>query len=129
MLKTAAITFGVIFLALGVLGFIPAVAPGGMLLGLFEVGPMHNLVHLATGAVALAVGFASQRASRLYFQIFGVIYGLVALLGFFYGDAPLLGLMAHNWGDVWFHVIVAAVSLYLGFGYREHSARPVAGHA
>lgn len=127
MLKTAAIWFGAVFLIIGVLGFIPPIAPNGMLLGLFEVGPLHNIVHLLTGAVALGVAFASPHAARLYFQVFGVIYALVAVLGFFYGDAPLLGIMAHNWGDVWFHLIVAAVALYFGFGYRTHSARPAAG--
>jgi predicted Kef-type K+ transport protein len=49
------------------------------LLGLFAVNGMHNLIHLATGIVALIVGFASDSASKIFFQIFGVIYALAAL--------------------------------------------------
>jgi hypothetical protein len=56
-----------------------------------------------------------------------VIFALVALLGVFYGDAALAGVIAHNWADVWLHVVIAAVALYLGFGYRTHTGRPAAG--
>jgi hypothetical protein len=119
MLKNFAIAFGIVFLVIGVLGFFPPVAPNGMLLGLFEVGVLHNIIHLATGAAAIAMALSGEAAARLYFQIFGVIYAIVALLGFLYGDAALLGIVAHNWADVWLHLIIAAVALYLGFGYRR----------
>lgn len=118
-MKTIAIWFGVIFIVVGLLGFWEVVAPGGMLLGIFEVGPLHNWVHLLTGIVALIAGFVSWGASRLFFQVFGIVYALVALLGFFYGDEALLGIMAHNWADVWLHVAIAAVALYFGFGTRR----------
>lgn len=118
MLKNIAITFGAILLIVGVLGFIPALAPNGLLFGIFEVGPLHNIVHLLTGAAAVAVGFASEYASQTYFKVFGVVYALVAILGFFFGDQDLLGIMAHNWPDVWLHVAIAVVALYLGFGMR-----------
>ncbi len=120
MLKTSAIVFGVVFLVIGLLGFFPAFAPAGYLFGLFQVGVIHNLVHLITGGVAIAMAMSGERSARLYFQIFGVVYGVVAVLGLFYGNAPLLGIMAHNWGDVWLHVVIAGVALYLGFGYRRH---------
>jgi hypothetical protein len=127
MLKTYALWFGVIFLIIGVLGFFPPLAPNGMLLGIFHVDALHNIVHLLTGGVALGVAAAGERASRMYFQIFGVIYAIVALLGFVYGNTPLLGIMAHNWADVWVHVAIAAVALYLGFGYRRHTSGRTAG--
>jgi hypothetical protein len=122
MLKTIAIVFGIIFIAIGVLGFVPFIAPNGMLLGIFHVGPLHNIVHLISGIAAIAMAMAGEATARLYFKIFGVIYAVVAVLGLFYGNAPLLGIMAHNWADVWLHVIIAGVALYLGFGYRERPA-------
>ena len=70
-LKKIAIVFGIVFVAAGLLGFLPAANPGGKLLGLFAVNSMHNLIHLATGIVALVVGFASDKASRIFFQVFG----------------------------------------------------------
>ena len=118
MLKTAATIFGVAFLIAGVLGFIPAAAPHGMLFGVLHVNDAHNVVHLLTGAVALFAAFKGIRASQLFFQIFGAIYGLVAILGFMAGDRPILGMIANNHADAWFHLIVSAVSLYLGFARK-----------
>ena len=115
MTKTAAKIFGAAFLLAGILGFVPAAAPNGMLLGLLHVNPAHNVVHLLTGAIALCVGLASSSASRLFFRIFGVVYAIVAVLGFVYGNEPILGLIANNIPDAWFHLIVAATSLFLGF--------------
>jgi hypothetical protein len=86
-----------------------------MLLGVLHVNAAHNVVHLLTGAVALWASTAGESASKLFFQVFGAVYGLVALLGFMYGDQPILGLVANNRADAWFHLIVAAISLYLGF--------------
>jgi Domain of unknown function (DUF4383) len=118
MLKKIALVFGVVFVAVGLLGFVPAAAPEGHLLGLFHINPLHNVVHIASGAVALWAGLTNERNAKLYFQIFGVVYALVAVLGFVYGDQPILGLVANNAADTWLHVVIAAVALYLGFGMK-----------
>ena len=118
MLKKIAIAFGIVFVVVGILGFVPAVSPNGRLLGYFEINTAHNLVHLATGVVALIVGFAGERASRLFFQVFGVIYALVAVLGFVTPDKPLLGIVANNPADTWLHVLIAIVALYIGFAMK-----------
>ena len=49
MAKTLALLFGVVFLLIGILGFVPAVAPNEMLLNIFHVNAAHNAVHLLTG--------------------------------------------------------------------------------
>ena len=121
-LKRIAVIFGILFVAGGLLGFVPAVNPGGKLLGMFDVNGAHNLVHIATGVVALIVGFASDKASRIFFQVFGIVYAAVAALGFFYGNQPLLGMISNNVADTWLHVGVAAISLYLGFLMRPATA-------
>src|SRR5215210_2295133 len=110
-LKPAAILLGIVFLLVGILGFIPAVAPNHMLLGIFHVNAAHNVVHLLSGAVALGCGLASVAASRLYCRIFGVGYGLVAVLGFVQGDTLLLGLISNNMADVWLHVAISLAAL------------------
>ena len=122
MLKTFAIIFGAIFILVGALGFIPTAAPDGHLLGIFHVNPAHNIVHLLTGAVALICGLSSSHASQLFFRIFGIIYGGVAVLGFIMGDQPLLGIIANNHADAWLHAGIAVVSLALGFVFRETAA-------
>ena len=115
MVKTAAILFGVAFLLVGILGFVPAVTKDQMLLGIFHVNAAHNCVHLLSGVVALFAGMTSAGAARWYFRIFGLVYGLVAVMGFFVGDGMLLGLISNNAAITWLHVGIAAVSLLLGF--------------
>ena len=122
MLKPAAIIFGIFFIVAGIGGFVSSLAPGGMLFGIFMVGPVHNCIHLASGAVALLCAFSGAGAARKYFQIFGVVYLLVALLGFYYGDNPLCGMVEHNKADIWLHIAIAAVALFLGFTGKSDTA-------
>jgi hypothetical protein len=126
MLRTAAKVFGIVFLVIGVLGFVPGITTDDHLLGIFHVNAAHNIIHLLSGAAALWASSTSTLASRRYFQIFGIVYALVALLGMFYGDEPLLGFIAHNGADVILHVLIAAASLWLGFGVRDKDAAPSA---
>ena len=118
-MKTIAMIFGAAMLIAGIAGFVPALCPDGKLLGLFAVNGVHNIVHIATGAIAIFCAMSSALAARRFFQIFGVVYGLVAALGFFTPEGALLGVIAHNRADMWLHVAVAAFSLFMGFGYRD----------
>jgi hypothetical protein len=83
---------------------------------------VHNCIHLASGVVALLCAFAGAGASRKYFQIFGIVYVLVAVIGFVYGNSPLLGMVEHNKADIGLHVAIAVVSLFLGFGAKDTTA-------
>lgn len=114
MLTLAAKIVGWIFLIVGILGFIPGAAPDGHLLGLFHVNTAHNVVHVLSGTVALWAGYTSFHASKLYFLWFGLIYGLVAILGFMAGDRPVLGFLANNIADAWLHLVLAVALIALG---------------
>ncbi len=124
MLSTAAKVWGFVFLLVGVLGFIPAAAPDGMLLGIFHINPAHNVVHLLTGAIALWAGYTSLHASKLYFLIFGAVYGLVAIIGFMAVDRPVFGFIANNRADAWLHLVIAVVSIGLGLMREPVTTRP-----
>lgn len=115
LVQKAATVFGVVFVLVGILGFIPAFTPGGNLLGIFEVNGVHNWIHILSGVVALLAS-KSHKNARLYFQVFGIVYGLVTLLGVVYGDNAILGIVAHNHADILLHAIITAAALYLGFG-------------
>jgi hypothetical protein len=125
MVKAAAVLFGIVFLIVGICGFVPSVTPpmegmeGGMLLGIFHVNTAHNIVHLASGAVFLLCGLAGAGPSRTFFKIFGLVYALVAILGFMKGNGMLLGCVANNMADVWLHVGLAVVMLFLGFVAKD----------
>lgn len=113
--------YGVVFIVIGILGFVPgAVTPDGMLLGIFSVDTMHNIVHLLSGVLAIAAVWGAGTYARMYFKVFGVIYALVAIVGFF--DNTLFGLMMVNMADNLLHVVIAVIALWLGFGMKEATA-------
>jgi len=122
MLKTVANLFGIVFLLVGILGFVPGITNDQMLLGIFHVNAAHNVVHLLSGAVALWAGMTSTAYARTYFRVFGIIYALVALLGFFVGNGLLLGLISNNMADTWLHVVIAVAALLLGFAVKDSAA-------
>lgn len=125
MYKRAARVFGIVLLLVGLLGFIPPLAPHGYLFGLFEVDALHNLLHLVTGGAGVLVAFVGGRAGQGYFRVVGIIYGLLTVLGFFHGNAPLFGVMAHNQADIGLHLVIALYTLYMGFVVRTTPPEPV----
>lgn len=129
MLQKAAMVFGVVFVLIGVLGFVPALTPDGNLLGIFHVDAVHNLIHLASGAAALAAA-SSVRLSRLYFQVFGVVYALVTLGGFipplqFGEEMKVLGLTHATTANNLLHLAIAGAALYMGFVHKEGTTETV----
>lgn len=91
MAKTICKILGVVFLLIGVIGF---VMPG--FLGT-HLSVVHNLIHIISGAVALYLGFAGTlSAARLFCIVFGIVYLLLAVLGFLLGSdqAPTIAGMA-----------------------------------
>jgi Domain of unknown function (DUF4383) len=80
MAKTICKILGVVFLIVGLAGF---AAPG--LLGT-HLSLLHNIVHIASGAIALYLGFAGTlSAARLFCLVFGAVYLLLGVLGFALG--------------------------------------------
>ncbi|MCE9549129.1 DUF4383 domain-containing protein [Candidatus Nomurabacteria bacterium] len=103
--------FGVVMLAVGVLGFVPGVTSNGHLLGIFEVDMLHNVIHLLTGVLALM--FASS-APKTFFKVFGVVYLVVTVAGFVQGST-VLGLIGVNMADNLLHLVIAVLALMVGF--------------
>lgn len=109
--RLAAIVIGIVFVLIGLLGFF-----NNPVLGLFAVNPAHNLVHIVSGVVLLA-GAYSSLGSSLALKIIGIVYVIVAILGFFAvsADGMLLGFITMNDADKWLHVVLAVVILAAGF--------------
>jgi hypothetical protein len=122
MAKQVAVVFGIVMLVIGILGFGPAVNTAGpsgtsyTLLGIFAINPLHNVVHLATGAIALAAGLYGGGAyARMYFLVFGIVYALITLIGvtgiLFDSHGSLLGIVPINGADNVLHLAITIVSL------------------
>jgi hypothetical protein len=83
-------------------------------LGILDVNGWHNLVHVLTGALGLAVAGAYD-GSRLYALGFGVVYLAIALLGFFAGDGEeLFSLIPVNTEDNLLHLLIGFAGVGAG---------------
>lgn len=130
MQKTLALVFGIVFLIIGIAGFIPALAPanesGQLLLHIFQINVAQSVIHLLSGAAALAAVAGGVYYAATYFKVFGVVYGLVALWGLpgfaHTFNGVLFGLIHVNLATEVLHIAIAAVSLYAGFSVRDRAA-------
>ena len=120
--QRAAQIFGVVFLLVGIAGFFvtglsmeadPEHAP--RLLGLFPVNALHNVVHLLFGVWGL-VASRTFEGSRTYGKVGGVIYLLLAVLGFVTPD--MFGLVPIGDHDIWLHAVLGIALAAVGFTAR-----------
>lgn len=118
--KMAAMALGVVFLLLGVLGFV-----NDPILNLFEVNPLHNVVHLLSGAALLGVALVQGgRNSRVALFAFAGVYALVTMIGFarpaFVTDTLGIDL---NLNDNWLHLVLAAILLAIPLLFKDDAPR------
>jgi Domain of unknown function (DUF4383) len=127
MTKTFGMLLGFVFLAIGILGFVGRVTTTGadgmpMLLNTFMVNPLHSGIHIVSGVVLLLASVSGAKAARMWFQIFGVIYALLAVMGLVIGNGMIFNLISNNTADIWLHVVLAVVMLAIGFGTPKQTA-------
>lgn len=117
--------FGATLLLVGIIGFFADAGfdvgtdiDGDKLLGIFEVSGIHNLIHLASGALLLAT--APRRASaRLAALGFGAVYLLVTIIGFIQGDT-VLGIIPVNSADNVLHVLISVLAIGAGLASNAY---------
>ena len=89
--RIVATVFGAVYVLVGLLGFAVTsgvgfiATEGGLLLGVFQVNPLHNIAHILIGGALLASGFASATAARAVNTTVGAVYLLLGIAGFFLG--------------------------------------------
>ena len=104
----------IVLLLIGILGFVMP----SPLLGYFEVDTLHNIIHLVSGLIGLWAASKGASASRTFLLVFGIIYGLVTVLGFVMGGS-VLGLFTVNMADNYLHAAIAVLSLGIGFNMSK----------
>ncbi|MDX6483607.1 MAG: hypothetical protein QOE95_1378 [Gaiellaceae bacterium] len=127
--QSAALLAGIVFLAVGILGFVPGITThygdltfaghdsGAKLLGIFQTSILHNIVHLLFGLVGIAMA-RSWEGARTFLIGGGVInlvlfvYGLVAHGGSSANFIPVNS--ADNVLHAAFGVAMIALGLVLG---------------
>jgi Domain of unknown function (DUF4383) len=110
------LVFGAVYVLVGILGFIdPLVSDDDKLLGIFGITPLHNVAHLAVGALLL-FGSRAPDTARMVNLVVGVVYLLLGVLGLFgilIEDGQALDLN-NNAADTVLHFATAALALYFG---------------
>lgn len=87
----------------------------------FKVNGIHNLVHIALGLLLLAIAPKGATA-RIGVIAFGLVYGLVTLIGLIDGQA-VLGLIPVNPADNVLHIGLTAATLLAGLVSSDDDAR------
>ncbi len=115
MAKTFLWVFGIVFILVGLLGWIPNPVVG--MGAIFDTNHVHDLVHLLIGIAFIVVALVAQPMATLAFKVIGGIYLLIALLGFVMvpTGGALLGLVQTNMADHWLHVVLGVVIVGIGF--------------
>jgi Domain of unknown function (DUF4383) len=124
-LQKAALAVGVVFLAVGVLGFIPGVTSNfsdlmfathdsdALLLGIFQVSILHNIVHLLFGVAGILLA-RSFSGARNYLIVGGVIYLVLFLYGLLIGQESAANFVPVNTADDILHLILGIGMIALG---------------
>jgi len=127
MVRSVAAIVGIVLVAAGLLGFIgnPIVGPGPNNNGtdvLLAANSVHNIVHLATGSLALYIAFGlsgTQQANA--FLGFGILYVVLFVAVLF--SPTLLGLFDPIEANVPIHVLHAGLAMVgLGVGYMARGS-------
>jgi uncharacterized protein DUF4383 len=132
--RTAAMAVAVVFLLVGVLGFIPGITThyGDMtfaghhsdarLLGVFQVSVLHNIVHLLFGLIGLAMARTVQQA-RLYLIGGGAVYLVLWIYGLVVGQDSSANFVPLNTADDWLHLILGLGMIALGLLTSRRAVR------
>ena len=120
--QTLALVFGVAFLGVGVLGFIPGITSDlgdikfagndspSELLGIFQVSILHNIVHLLLGIAGIALS-RTWESARTYLLGAGVLYLILFVYGLFVGADDQANFVPQNTADDWLHLVLGAALL------------------
>jgi hypothetical protein len=135
LLRTIAGGFGLVFLVVGILGFVPGVTTNydalsfaghhseAKLLGVFQVSVLHNLIHLAYGVAGLAVA-TRPRAAVTYLLLGGLVYGAVWVYGLVVDQESQANVVPLNSADNWLHLLLFVAMVALGLLGRRRLAHP-----
>ena len=128
--QSLAALVGVVFLLVGVLGFVPGITThygdlsfaghgsGAKLLGIFQVSILHNIVHLLFGVIGLVLAKTADGA-RTFLLGGGVVYLVLWIIGLV-GAADWI---PANTADNWLHFVLGVGMIGLGLVASRATSR------
>jgi len=131
--QKAAAAVGIVFLLVGVLGFVPGITSNydslsfashhseAKLLGLFQVSVLHNLVHLIFGVAGLALARTISGA-RNYLVVGGIVYLVLFVYGLIVSEDSMANFVPVNTADDILHLVLGLGMIGLGLALTRHRA-------
>ena len=128
-LQKAARAVAIVFLLVGILGFIPGITSNfddmkfagedseAQLLGLFQVSILHNIVHLLFGVAGLLLS-RTWEGARNFLIGGGIIYLVLFLYGLLTDDNSSSNFIPFNLADDFLHLLLGVGMLGLGLALR-----------
>jgi hypothetical protein len=116
--------FGVVYLLVGLAGFavtggVGFAATDGKPLIVFDVNPLHNIVHILVGALLAVGAWQGPRIAKSVNTLVGAVYLLVGIVGLFMIGTSA-NILALNGADNVLHF--ASAILLLGVGLSQDKA-------
>jgi len=137
-IQTAALVLGIVFLLIGILGFIPGITTNysdmafathesdARLLGIFQVSILHNIVHLLFGVAGLVMARTARQA-RNYLVFGGAVYLVLFVYGLLIGQESDANFVPVNPADDILHLVLGIGMIGLGLALSRSRTGTVAG--
>jgi hypothetical protein len=125
---------GVVFLLVGILGFIPGITThysdlkfaghnsDAKLLGLFNVSILHNIVHLLFGVAGVALA-KTWEGAKTYLLYGGLIYLVLFVYGVIWHSNTSANFVPVNWADNILHLGLGIGMIGLGVVLGKETVR------
>jgi len=122
-------------LAIGILGFVPGVTTGlgdiswagpgtdARLLGWTDVSVLHNVAHIATGILGLAMS-RTLAAAEMFLIGSGLIAALLGVYGLVIDAGTGSNFMAVDRPSSWLHLVVGVALVFLGVALPRRDDGP-----
>ena len=123
--QSAALLAGTLFLAVGILGFVPGITThygdlsfaghdsGAKLFGIFQTSILHNVVHLLFGLIGIAMA-RSWEGARTFLIAGGTIYLVLFVYGLLAHGSSGWNFIPVNSADNVLHAALGVVMIALG---------------
>ena len=136
-IQSVALLVGVVFVVVGILGFIPGITTNyhdlkfaghnsdAQLLGIFDVSILHNIVHMLIGAAGIVLARTIDGA-RTYLIGGGLVYLVLFVYGAIWHGETGSNWIPVNWADNVLHLALGAGMVVIGVALSKGVVRRTA---
>lgn len=131
-LEKVAGLFGVVFLLVGILGFVPGITSGDIslagreshaeLLGIFQVSVLHNIVHLLFGVLGLLAAKKGPAIAKQFLIGGGIVYLVLTAYGFLIDLDSSINFVPVNAADNLLHLALGVAMVGAGVALSNDRA-------